>query len=134
MPLNQISNVQIVDARTALIKPFDKTILKDISAALNVANLGVSPMLDAEFVKLSFPPITEENRMKNVKKCKEILEQAKVRIRKVREDVKNQYKNAEGVSEDIIFHFNEELDKITKLYNTKLEEIYASKEGELLKI
>jgi ribosome recycling factor len=134
MVLNQISNIQVVDARTVLIKPFDKSLLKDINTALSTANLGANPVLDSEFVKLSFPPSTEENRMKNVKKCKEILEQAKVRIRKVREDVKGQYKDVDGISEDVIFHFNEELDKITKLYNTKLEEVYNKKESELLKI
>jgi ribosome recycling factor len=135
MPLNQVALIQILDAKTTLIKPFDKGLIKDIAAAVNKSTLGVNAIVDAEFVKISFPSITEETRIRNVKKCKEILEQSKVKIRKGREEVKALIKQAEATtSEDSIFYFNEELDKITKLANAKLEEIFAKKEQELLKV
>jgi ribosome recycling factor len=135
MPLNQVALIQILDARTTLIKPFDKGLLKDIATAVNKSTLGVNAVVDAEFVKISFPPITEETRIRNVKKCKELLEQSKVKIRKGREEVKALIKQAEATtSEDSIFYFNEELDKITRLANAKLEEIFTKKEQELLKV
>ncbi|GMO13436.1 MAG: ribosome recycling factor [Mycoplasmoidaceae bacterium] len=134
-PINQVANIQILDAKTTLIKPFDKSILKEIVSALNKSTLGVTASLDTDFVKINFPPITEETRIRNVKKCKELLEQAKLKVRKGREEVKSMIKKAEdSVGEDTIFQFNQDLDKLTKSANTKLEEMFSKKEQELLKV
>jgi ribosome recycling factor len=135
MPLNQVASIQILDARTTIIKPFDKSLLKDIASAINKSNLGVNPQQEIDHVKLNFPPITEETRQKNVKKCKELLEQAKLKIRKGREEIKNYLtKIKTEISEDDFFYFGDELDKSTKIFNTKLEEIFSKKQVELLKV
>jgi ribosome recycling factor len=88
MPLNQVGNIQLLDARTVIVKLYDQSQSKAVVSALAIANLGVNPVADSNGVKLSFPPITEETRKVNVKKCKETMEQAKVRIRQVREETK----------------------------------------------
>jgi ribosome recycling factor len=134
MSLNQISSIQILDAKTCIIKPYDKEIIKEIISAISNSNLGVNPIADVEFVKINFPSITEETRIKNVKKCKEILEQAKIKLRKVREEVRDIVKKEKTLSEDNIRFFNEEIDKITKLYITKLDDIFVKKEQELMKV
>jgi ribosome recycling factor len=135
LPLNQVANVQIVDARTVFLKPYDKSILKEIATSISKSTLGVNPIADIDYIKLSFPAITEETRLSNVKKCKEYLEQAKTKVRKAREDIKTLIKkNATAISEDDVFYFNSELDKETKIANNKLEEMFNKKQQELLKI
>jgi len=133
-PLKHVASIQIVDARTVFIKPFDKNLINEISSSLIKSNLGVNPTLDIDYVKLSFPPITEETRKVNVRKCKEILEQAKIKVRGIREELRNNVKAQEGVSEDLIVQLNNEIDKITKEKNLILEQIFDKKEEELLKI
>jgi ribosome recycling factor len=88
-PINQLSNTQFLDARTILIKPYDKTLVKEMVNALNAANLGANVLGEVDYVKVQFAPVTEENRRSNVKIAKEILENAKQKVRSVREDTKN---------------------------------------------
>ncbi|MDR2636490.1 MAG: ribosome-recycling factor [Mycoplasmataceae bacterium] len=133
--LNQVANIQIVDATTVFIKPYDKSSLKDIATAISKSSLNVNPVIDVEFIKIKFPPITEETRLLNVKRCKEYLEQAKSKIRKGREEIKLIIKkNTSSLSEDDVFYFNGELDKETKNANSLLENIFNKKQQELLKI
>lgn len=134
MNLNQIANMQIVDARQIMVKPYDNSQIKDIALGISKANIGVNPQVNADNIRLIFPPLSEENRKENVKKAKEILEETKERIRNVRRHVQSMYKKLDSVSEDLIKYFDDELDKITKLYNSKIEEIFNKKSEELLKI
>lgn len=134
LPLNQVANMQIVDARNLVIKAYDKSQLIAISNGILKANLGVTPIVNGDNVRITFPPQTEENRIINVKRAKEILEQAKAMIRNVRHDVQDKIKKTDGVSEDLIKYFQNELDKITKEYNQKLESIFIAKEQELMRM
>jgi len=133
-PLKHVASIQVVDARTVFIKPFDKNLINEISSSLIKSNLGVNPVPDIDYVKLSFPPMTEDGRRANVKKCKEILEQAKIKVRGIREELRNNVKTQEGVSEDLIVLLNNEIDKITKEKNLILEQMFNKKQEELLKI
>jgi len=134
-PLKHVASIQVIDARTVFIKPFDKNLINEISSSLIKSNLGVNPIPDIDYVKLSFPPMTEDGRRANVKKCKEILEQAKIKVRGIREDLRNNVKAQEGgVSEDLIVLLNNEIDKITKEKNLILEQMFNKKQEELLKI
>ncbi len=134
MNLNQIANLQIVDARQILIKPYDKSQIHEIAKGVSVANIGVNPQINSDNIRLIFPPQTEENRINNVKKAKVILEEVKSKIRNIRKDVQSSYKKLDGVSEDVIRYFDEELDKLTKKYNNDLEAAFQAKEQELMKI
>ncbi|MDR3330324.1 MAG: ribosome recycling factor [Mycoplasmataceae bacterium] len=135
MSLNQIANLQIVDARQILIKPYDRAQNHDIAKAITASPLNVNPQVNADNIRLIFPSQTEENRKQNVKKAKEILEVAKTKLRNVRKEVQDQYKKVKDtVSEDLIRYFEEELNKITKEYNNKLEDTFNHKEQELMKI
>jgi ribosome recycling factor len=133
--LNQISNLQIVDARQILIKPYDRSQIHDIAKAITASPLNVNPQVNADNIRLLFPSQTEENRKQSVKKAKETLEIAKSKLRNVRKEVQDQYKKVKDeVSEDLIRYFEEEINKITKEYNNKLEGIFNKKEQELMKI
>lgn len=134
MSLNQIANLQIVDARQILIKPYDRSQCTDIAKAIMASNLNVNPQVNPDSIRLIFPAQTEESRKINVKKCKEILEHAKQSLRDVRKVVQNKYKNLKDISEDAIRYFEDELNKITKTYNNKLEDIFNKKEQELMKL
>jgi ribosome recycling factor len=135
MSLNQIANLQIVDARQILIKPYDRNQIHDIAKAITASQLNVNPQVNADNIRLIFPTQTEENRRDSTKKAKEILEMAKTKLRNVRKNIQDQYKKVKDtVSEDLIRYFEEELNKITKTYNNKLEEIYTNKEQELMRI
>jgi len=134
LPLNQLSNLQIIDATQVLIKPYDRSQLQAIAKAITQSTLNVTPQVNADNVRIVFPAQTEENRLNNVKKAKEILEQAKIKLRDVRKEVQSRFKKLENVSEDLIHYFEDELDKITKSYNLKLEDIFNKKQAELMKM
>ncbi|MDR2653780.1 MAG: ribosome recycling factor [Mycoplasmataceae bacterium] len=134
MPLQQIANVQIIDARTVFIKPFDKGVIKEIYSCINKSNIGVNPIMEEGYIRLNFPQITEEVRIKNVKNAKVILEKAKTKIRSNREEARKKIKQLTSISEDLIKTYNDEIDNITKTYNTKLEKLFEEKEKELLKV
>lgn len=132
LDLNQVANMQIVDARQILIKPYDKSQLHEIAKAISSANIGVNPLINSDNIRLVFPAQTEENRLMNVKKAKAIYEQTKEKIRTVRENVKSAYKKLSGVSEDVLHYFEDELNNITKKYNSNLEKAFEDKQKELM--
>ncbi|GHU49888.1 hypothetical protein FACS189459_2670 [Bacilli bacterium] len=96
--------------------------------------MHVNPIVNADSIRITFPPQTEENRIINVKKAKATLETAKQRIRDVRKEAQGEYKKLTGISEDLLHHYEEELNNLTKEQNNLLEKIFISKENELMKL
>lgn len=133
-PLNQLANIAIPEPRTLTIKAYDRSILKDIMTAINAANLGLNPQLDADLIRINFPAPTEETRKNLVKKAKQIVEDAKVKVRLIRQNLQDNFKKEPDVLEDDKKHFQTELDKITKEYNSKLENAFANKEKDIMTI
>lgn len=134
MPINQLANMQIIGARSIVITPFDKSVMKNISDAIVKSNIGVVPNLNDQNIQLNFPQMSEESRKTSVKSAKEIMENAKIKIRNIRQDIQNKYRKEVNVSEDTLRFYEDELNKITKKYNANLENIFKNKEVELLKI
>jgi ribosome recycling factor len=102
MPLNQVSNISVMDARTLSIQPWEKNMLQPIERAIIAANIGIHPQNDGNIIRLFLPPLTEERRKDLVKKCHAEGEHSKVAIRNIRRDaiehIKRLQKN--GLSED----------------------------------
>lgn len=102
MPINQVSNVSVMDARTLSIQPWEKNMLQPIERAIIAANIGITPQNDGNIIRLFLPPLTEERRKELVKKCHGEGEHSKVAIRSIRRDaiehIKRLQKN--GLSED----------------------------------
>ncbi|ANE36572.1 ribosome releasing factor [Campylobacter iguaniorum] len=136
-PLNQVATVLATDASTISITPWEKPMLKTITAAIQAANIGVNPNNDGESVKLFFPPMTTEDRQKNAKEAKSMGEKAKVAIRNIRKDANDEVKKIEKdklASEDEIKKGYDEVQKITDAYIAKIDQAVKEKEAELLKV
>lgn len=131
-PLIELANTQAVDARQLLIKPYDRSIVKDIAKALTESNFNVNPQVNPDSIRIIFAPLTEESRRASAKKAKEYLEQAKIKIRNIRQDIQSQYKRADDISDDLLKYYEDELNKFTKLMNSKAEEIFEKKEKDLM--
>lgn len=132
--LNEIANVHVAEGRTLIVKPYDKSLLHEINQEILKSNLGLTPQVDADLLRINFPSQTEEARKNSVKKCKEILENAKIGIRNIRNDIHKKYKADKELREDEIKQYDTELDKTTKLYNSKLDELFSKKEKDLMSL
>lgn len=130
--INEIANFNVVDGKQVVIKPFDKSLLQSINQEILKSNLGLIPQVEADLIRINFPPQTEETRKQSVKKSKEILEQAKIGIKNIRNDIHKKYKNDKELREDDLKFYTTELDKTTKFYNSKLDEIFSKKEKDLM--
>ncbi len=136
MPLNQVGSVGIEDARTLRITPWDAGNVKAIETAIKDANLGVSIATDSAGLRVVFPELTSERRVQLLKLAKQKLEDARVSVRGVREDVireiEQQEKSGE-ISKDELFQKKEEIQKEIESTNKKLEDLYKNKETEINK-
>lgn len=133
-PLIQLANVQAVDARQLLIRPYDRSLIKEIAKSLSESEFHVNPQVNPDCIRIIFAPLTEETRRESVKKAKEYYNQALQKIRSVRQDVQAKYKRAPDVSPDDVRYFEDQLNKISKEANKKLEEIFTSKEKSLMSL
>ena len=132
-----VASISIEDARTLRVSPWDKAHVKELEKAINDADLGLSVSSDDAGIRVFFPQLTTETRTKLVKVLKEKLEEARVRVRSVRENTLKEIDAREkegGMSEDDKFRLKEDLQKkITDLNNT-LERVFEKKESDTMSI
>ncbi len=136
MPLNQVSNVSVMDARTLSIQPWEKNMLQPIERAIIAANIGINPQNDGNIIRLFLPPLTEERRKELVKKCHGEGEHSKVAIRNIRRDaiehIKKLQKN--GLSEDATKDAEAIVQTVTDKYIAAVDKHLASKEKEIMSV
>ncbi len=132
-PIQSIANITVFEARQLFIKPFDRSLLKDIERAINEANLGIAPTNNGEMVILTIPSLTEERRIEYVKQAKAIGEEAKVALRNIRQDANNDIKKEE-LPLDEEKHQLEEIQELINKYNKIVDEEVKNKETELMQI
>lgn len=133
-PLQSLANITVPEARTLMIKPFDRGCLKDIVKAIQEANLGINPTDNGECVILTIPQLTEERRKEYVKQAKQIAEETKVALRKVRQEANEDIKADESITEDDEKKMLEEVQNLINEYNKKVDEKLKEKEEELMKV
>jgi ribosome recycling factor len=135
-PLSQVSNLNVPDARTITIQPYEKSMLQPIEKAIMVANIGFNPMNNGDVIIISVPPLTEERRRDLVKQAKSEAEDAKIGIRNARKDANTEIKKLEkeGTSEDICKSAEDDVQKLTDAYIRKVDEHLATKEAEIMKV
>src|SRR6187455_3568166 len=92
MPINQVANISVMDARTLTIQPWEKNMLQPIERAIIAANIGINPQNDGNLIRLFLPPLTEERRKELVKRCHGEGEHSKVSIRNIRGEAIEQIK------------------------------------------
>lgn len=133
--LSQTANISVPDARTIVINPYDKSILNNIEKAIQQADLGFNPQNDGNIIRISVPPLTEERRKEFVKMSKKFAEEGKIAIRNVRRDLMEALKKAEKakeITEDDRKKGEDQLQKITDEFISKLDKVVSEKEKELM--
>lgn len=136
VPINQVSNISVMDARTLSIQPWEKNMLQPIERAIIAANMGITPQNDGVLIRLFLPPLTEERRKELVKKCQGEGEHSKVAIRNIRRDaiehIKKLQKN--GLSEDAAKDAEDEIQQITDKFIAAVEKHLTTKEKEIMSV
>lgn len=133
-PLQSLANLTVPEAKTLMIKPFDKSCVKDIVKAINEANIGINPTDNGEAVILTVPALTEDRRKEYVKQAKQIAEDAKVALRKARQDANDDIKKDESITEDEEKAMLDEVQQLITSYNKKVEDMLKEKEDELMTV
>ena len=136
VPLANVSSVNTPDAKTIVIQPWERPMLKDIERAIINSDLGIMPENNGEIIRLGIPPLTEERRKQLVKQSKQEAENAKVSIRNARRDVIEALKKTvkEGVSEDMEKDAEAEVQKVHDKFIKKIDELLAAKEKEIMTV
>ena len=136
-PLNQLASVNVEDARTLLISPWEKKLLPQIEKALLKSDIGITPNTANGVIRLPLPPLTEQNRKDLVKHARQEAEQARVAIRNIRRDamadVREVVKEKEA-SEDEGRRAEDVLQALTDKFVADVEKVLAGKEGDLMAI
>ena len=135
-PINQVASVNSPDARTLAIKPWEKTMLAEIEKAIINSDLGLNPQNDGEIIRLNIPPLTEERRKELVKQSKHEAEHGRVSVRNVRKDTNDHLKKLlkEHVSEDEVKKAEDAVQNLTDEYVSKIDELLANKEEEIMTV
>lgn len=134
MPLNQVANVTVSGASMLLVTPFDPSNIQVISSAIRADQaLGLNPADDGRVVRVPIPPLTEERRKEIVKTASGKVEEAKIAMRKLRDDARKDLKNEE-LSDDMKKRAEKEIDDITKEFGAKVDKLFAEKQAEIMKI
>lgn len=135
-PLNQAATVNVSDARTIVIRPFEKKLIQDIERAIINSDLGLNPQSDGEVVRLIIPPLTEERRRDLVKQVKNEGESGKISIRSIRKETNEELKKLqkEGASEDDIKKAEEKVQVLTDQHIQKVDQMIADKEKEIMTV
>ena len=135
-PISQIANVQVLDARTISIQPWEKNMLPLIERAIMGANIGITPQNDGINIRLFMPPLTEERRKEMVKKAGGEGEQSKVAIRNIRRDHIEQVKKLQkdGLSEDAAKDAEKDIQDLTDRYIVLVDKHLAAKEKEMMAV
>jgi ribosome recycling factor len=136
-PLNGVANITVTDSRSFMITPWDKGVTKAVEKAIVEANLGLGIVNEGDKIRLSIPPLTEENRKELVKKLNERLEKARISLRQVREDIKTSVEGAfeaKEITEDEKFRQEKELDEFVAKRNEELKDLRDKKEKDIMEI
>ena len=137
VPLTQVGTVSVPDAKSIVMTPWEKGIIKEIERAIINSPLGITPENNGELIRLGIPPLTEDRRRELVKQVKADAENAKVSIRNARRDSNDLIKKsikADNTPEDVAKDAEAEVQKLHDRYIKKVEEIFAAKEKEIMTV
>jgi ribosome recycling factor len=136
-PIKQVASITIPEPRTIVISPWDKDSLINVEKAIRESQLNLSPMNDGQVVRINIPALTEERRKELVKVLNQKAEDARVAVRKIREDAWDQIQGLEkngAVGEDEKFQGKDKLQKVVDEFNSKIEEIRLDKEKDVMTV
>jgi len=135
LKVQELGTISTPDPETIVIDPWDKSIIGDIKKGIDIANIGYTPNIDGEVIRIKIPPLTTEDREKFVKLLAGKIEQIKIILRQVRADelkeIRQRFENKD-ITEDDKFTQEKRLQELTDEYMEKIEKIESSKTSELM--
>ena len=137
MPLNQVANISVEDARTLVVSPWEKTMVGPVEKAIHKSDLGLTPMTAGSVIRIPLPPLTEERRRDITKVVKHDAENARVSVRNVRRDVLADVKELlkeKLISQDDERKAHDDIQKLTDKYVAEIDQHLAAKEKEILQV
>ena len=135
-PVSGVASVTVPDAKTILIQPWDKNMIRTIEKAIIDPNIGLTPSNNGETIRLSIPPLTEERRKELVKQCKSEVENARISIRNARRDAVEACKKAvkEGMAEDERKDGESQVQKLLEKFSKLIDAAFEKKEKEIMTV
>ena len=137
IPINQVANVTLLDARTIGVQPWEKNMVGKVDKAIRDSDLGLNPATQGDLIRVPMPSLTEERRRDLIKVVKHEGEGAKVAIRNLRRDANSHLKDAlknKDIAEDDERRCQDEIQKLTDRYVIEVDRLLAEKENELMAI
>ena len=137
VPLNQVANVNVEDARTLAVTPWEKTMVKPVEKAIMNSDLGLNPNTAGTVIRVPLPPLTEERRKDLIRVVRQEAEQARVAVRNIRRDANHDLKGLvkeKLIPEDDERRGEEAVQKLTDRYVKKVDALLAEKEEDLMSI
>ncbi len=136
VPVSGAASVTVPDAKTVLIQPWDKNLIRTIEKAIIDSNIGLTPSNNGESIRLTMPPLTEERRKELVKRVRGEAETARISLRNARRDAVENFKKAqkEGMPEDEAKDGEAQSQKLLEKFSKQLDELVAKKEKEIMTV
>ncbi len=137
VPLNQVANVTVENARTLMVTPWEKNMVSVIEKAIRVAELGLNPSTAGHVIRVPLPQLNEDRRKELIKLVRDEAEKARVSIRNVRRDANNEYKNLlkdKKISEDEEKRAQAIIQKHTDKFIEEVEKLIIMKESDLMEV
>jgi ribosome recycling factor len=135
VPIKQIASVSAPEPQQIVIRPFDPGTIKDIEKGIIASDLGLAPQSDGKVIRLNIPPLSGEVRRKMVARTKELAEETKVAVRNIRRDANreaDQEKKDKDLTEDECDAVQDDVQKLTKKFEDRANELAKSKEAEVM--
>jgi len=136
-PIKQVASISVPDAKSLLVAPWDKGVLKELEKSIRESDLGLSPVNDGQAVRIVLPPMTEERRKEIVKHVSKLAEEARISIRNARQAVhgglKEKMKKAE-ITEDDFYRVDKLLKEAVEDFNKQVKEMSEAKENEVMTV
>src|SRR5574337_1297674 len=137
VPVNQVANITLIDARTIGVQPWEKNMFSKVEKAIRDSDLGLNPANQGDVIRVPMPPLTEERRRELTKVVKQEGENAKVAVRNLRRDANTHLKAGvkdKAIAEDDERRGQEDIQKLTDKYIAEIDKLLAQKEQELMQI
>ncbi|MBN3764650.1 MULTISPECIES: ribosome recycling factor [Burkholderiaceae] len=137
VPISQVANLTLVDARTIGVQPWEKKMVGVIEKAIRESDLGLNPATHGDLIRVPMPPLTEERRRELTKVVKSEGETAKVAVRNLRRDANEQLKKLvkdKEISEDDERRGSDDIQKLTDKFVAEIDKLVQTKEGEIMTV
>jgi len=137
MPINQVANVTLADARTIAVQPWEKKMVQVVEKAIRDSDLGLNPATSGDVIRVPMPPLTEDRRKELIKVVRHEAENARIAVRNIRRDTNEHLKKLlkdHEVSEDDERHAQVDVQKLTDRYIAEIDKVLQGKEADLLAV